>query len=287
MCKWRPTGFPRHFDKSLLGYGRSVIASELGTYVARNSDNLLIGWVCGTRQLGFYDRAYTIGQIPLQQGLSPIFLVAHSALSRVLNDPGKYRQYASAFMTVYAALGMAAAAYLFSHAALLISVLLGDAWLPAIDILRALAPSIFIDSIIIDTHMLLLSHAHTTDYFKGKTAAAVFAVIAFFSGIHWGPVGVAIAFSISRLFVLAYGCVLVKNCMSDAISIMCKSILVPMVSSVLACATAMYAQSVLHFLPWQSLCLSTITFAVVCACPWLLSPSERKRLLEVRSMLKS
>jgi len=62
-------------------------------YFSRNLDKVLIGWRFGSQSLGFYDRAYHLFSLPANQLTSPVTSVAVAVLSRLCNDPEKYRRY--------------------------------------------------------------------------------------------------------------------------------------------------------------------------------------------------
>ena len=90
---WRP-GRPASWGKvrPMLHFGGGVIGYNLSIYVARNLDKVLIGWRAGPLQLGFYDRAYKLLLPPLQHLNSPIARVMVPVLSRLSNDPTRYRR---------------------------------------------------------------------------------------------------------------------------------------------------------------------------------------------------
>jgi O-antigen/teichoic acid export membrane protein len=79
--EWKPGIYQRDAEVwPLLRFGKNVSISDVATFITRNIDNLLIGWACGMTPLGFYDRAYTLMMVPLQQLLSPLSGVGHTML---------------------------------------------------------------------------------------------------------------------------------------------------------------------------------------------------------------
>lgn len=205
-ARWVPSLYdPTVNTASLLGFGKDVTFSDVATYATRNFDNLLIGRCCGVQQLGFYDRAYTLMLIPLQQLMAPLAGVFHSSLSKIQSETDKYKTHASNVLSINAVIGMFASAFLFVHADKLIPALIGNAWQPAVPVIQCLAPSGFIDAGVMGVCIVLLSTASTRPYLHLKVLAAVVGISAFFLGIPWGTAGVAAAFSLSRAIVLAYG----------------------------------------------------------------------------------
>ena len=93
LCRWRP-GLPGRNSgvRSMLAFGRNLTGFAVINYFARNLDNLLIGKVWGSQQLGLYAKAYQLLLLPIDQINSPIGAVALPALSRLSDSPEKYRQ---------------------------------------------------------------------------------------------------------------------------------------------------------------------------------------------------
>jgi PST family polysaccharide transporter len=87
MCRWMP-GRPRYaagtgamLKFALYTYGRFAV-----NYLARNTDNLLVGWRFGAPALGFYKKAYDLFSLSATQLVASTSVVAVSALSRVRED---------------------------------------------------------------------------------------------------------------------------------------------------------------------------------------------------------
>src|SRR5437762_8001519 len=93
QCRWRP-GLPARKSgvRSMLVFGGNFTGFSVVNYFARNLDNMLIGWWWGAAALGLYAKAYQLLLLPLDQINSPITSVAVPALSRLTDDPERYRQ---------------------------------------------------------------------------------------------------------------------------------------------------------------------------------------------------
>src|SRR2546430_12598779 len=91
---WRP-GPPRRGSgaRTMLHFGASLAGVNLLNYLWRNADNVLIGWHWGAGPLGFYQKAYGLLLLPINQVNSPISGVAVSSLCRVQGDPERLRRY--------------------------------------------------------------------------------------------------------------------------------------------------------------------------------------------------
>src|SRR4029079_3062305 len=128
-CRWRP-GFPVRNSGvgSMLKFGRNLTGNNILNYIARNIDNLLIGRVWGPRQLGLYVRAYQLLLLPLDQICSPIDGVAITALSRLINDPERYRSAYLRMLEKLAMVTMPIMALMIGTSDWLVPVMLGPQW---------------------------------------------------------------------------------------------------------------------------------------------------------------
>lgn len=210
---WRPGRYQSNCGlKSLVLYGKDVATSDVATYTMRNVDNLLIGWACGVGPLGFYDRAYTLMMIPLTQLLAPLGGLGNTMLSRLQNDRERYRSYAESIISISCGLGMPVAVYLCVGAHRFIPVVLGQAWLGSVPLMQALAPAAVADAFILGITTILLSRGKSKEFFLYRVSAATLAVLAFFAGVHWGPLGVAVAVALSRVVAVF---IVLRLCLSD------------------------------------------------------------------------
>jgi hypothetical protein len=90
--RWVP-GLPcRDADiRSTLRFGGLIIFNILIVYIAYNLDKVLIGWFWGAEALGIYGRAYQLATIPSDNINAAIGGVAFSALSRLQDDPVRFK----------------------------------------------------------------------------------------------------------------------------------------------------------------------------------------------------
>ena len=283
---WRPDWFKRNCGLgALMLYGKDLATADLASYVTRNVDNLLIGWSCGVGPLGFYDRAYTLMMVPLQQLLTPLGGVAHTMLSRLQKEREVYLEYAQNMISIGAGLGMPVGAYLFVGAPRFIPVVLGEKWLGSVTILQALAPGAFIDSFIMTITVLLLSSGRTRQYLSYRICAAVLAVVAFFAGVHWGPTGVAVGVSISRFIAAATAVYLCCSTTESPVrwSHIWRSASSPCLASIGASAIVLLGDHVIanHGGAIVSLILNALAFAVLYLGIWAVLPGGARTIGQI------
>lgn len=131
-----------HIDRSvrpLVTFGGSVLGVQLLNYAARNLDNVVIGRALGAGVLGIYSRAYALLMLPINQLNGPLARVALPVLSRLREDPQRYRRYIRAAMLVLAYVSLPSFAIAAALSAPLIGLLLGEQWAAAAPIFSLLA----------------------------------------------------------------------------------------------------------------------------------------------------
>jgi PST family polysaccharide transporter len=178
-----------------------VISYNLSIYVARNLDKVLIGWRAGPSQLGLYDRAYKLLLLPLQHLNNPIARVMIPVLSRLADDPARYRGVYIRTTQQILLVALPGVVFTIATAPILIPTLLGREWVGAVPIFAWLS--------ITGLHLpmsgtmawLFLSQRRTREYaiwglFNAATCAA-----AFLAGLHWGAYGVAVAYGLSDVLL--------------------------------------------------------------------------------------
>ena len=206
FCGWRPGWPARHSCVGpMLKFGINSLGNYTTTYVTRSLDKVLIGWKLGAPLLGFYDRAYHLFVMPVHQLISPLTSVAVATLSRLRNDPDRYRSYYLNAVSMLAFVGMAFSLVLLLVGKDLIRLLLGSQWDKAGEIFSVLGPAIGI-MLIYRTHgWLHLSLGRADRYFRWGLVAMVVTIFLFLVGLFFGMMGVAVAYSISFYVLIGPG----------------------------------------------------------------------------------
>ena len=201
--RWRPR-WPHRWANigPLIRFGGLMMAFEVMGYLTFKVDNLIVGWYLGAATLGFYDKAYQFLLMPATQITLPLSNVVHATLSRLQNEPERFRAYLQRALLLATSLGMPLAAFLFGNAAIIIEQLLGARWLPSLPIFQALAPAAFVMTITASVGWISLALGRARRQLPWTAAATAITVCAFLVGVRWGAVGVAAAFSIVRVGML-------------------------------------------------------------------------------------
>ncbi len=198
LCRWVP-GRPRRVagTGSMVRFAINTYGRFSVNYLARNTDNLLVGWRFNAQALGFYKKAYDLFALSASQLVSSLTVVAISALSRVNRDRVQYRRYLLGALTVMTFMGMGLAAGLTLMGKDLIRLLLGPGWEEAGRIFTFFGPGIGI-MILYHAHgWIHLSIGRADRWFRWGILEFTVTFLLFIVGLPWGPVGIAVAWTAS------------------------------------------------------------------------------------------
>lgn len=289
IVDWRP-GMPTKIMniRPMLVFGGNLTGTQLLVYFIRDIDKLLIGWVWGAFSLGLYSRASKLAFMPESILLYPISNVVVSAMSRLQNDRPRYRKYYHMALTAITTLGMPIFAFLFIAADDLVHVLLGEQWIGAIPIIRALSVAAFSKTVIGATSWVYISLGLTKRQLHWHIIQTPVTILAILAGLPWGPVGVATSFSISQLLLRFPATVFALRGTPVRIYDVGISIWRPALASIsTAAVVAVLMIFVLpHFGPFARLPVTAVLYGSIYFGIWLILPGGHNTLIELFSLAR-
>ena len=199
-CPWMP-GLPVKGAgvRRMLKFGGNLTGFNLVNYFARNADNLLIGKFLGAGPLGIYSKAYHLLMFPLQQLNTPMAAVAIPALSRLNDQPERYRRYYTRALSLILIVALPLIALLAVFSDHVILVILGPGWQQASTVFLFLAIAAFVQSSANTMGWLFVSQGRTSEMLRWGVFGSTISVCSFVIGLHWGIVGVAASYALSWL----------------------------------------------------------------------------------------
>ncbi len=246
-CQWRP-GFPRRTagTSSALKFALNTYGNFAVNYFSRNTDNLLVGWRFNAQALGFYKKAYDLFALTASQFVSSISIVVVAGLSRVKSDSDLYRRYLFGALAITAFVGMGLATTLTLAGKDLILALLGQKWGPAGQIFTFFGPGIGAMILYNTPGWIHLSIGRPDRWFRWGLLEFAVTCTLFIVGLHWGPVGIASAWSVS-FWILTIPAILyaghpIKLTLGALLSVIWRY----GAASILACALTVFA---MHGMP--------------------------------------
>jgi PST family polysaccharide transporter len=180
---------------SMTRFGGIVSVNGFLTYVAYNTDKLLLGRFAGAETLGLYGRAYGLVSVPTQVLHQAVSGVALSALSRLQTDAGRFRSYFLKGYSVFVSVAIPITVACSLFASDIVLVILGPKWTAAAPIFRFLAPTVVAFALINPVGWLLFATGRVERSLKMAFVIAPLLIAAYAVGLSYGPAGVAIGFS--------------------------------------------------------------------------------------------
>ena len=202
LCGWRPAP-PRGARGlgALLRFGGHLTGFSVVNYFARNLDQVLLGRVYGPLAVGLYQRAYDVMMVPLRQINDPVASVAIPALSRIVDQPERYRRTYLRILEKILMMTMPLAAFVVMGADRLVMLAFGDQWVESGCIVAALGAALFTQPIGNSTGWLFISQNRAHHLFRWGFVGSGTAVVSFLIGLPWGAFGVALSYALVGLLV--------------------------------------------------------------------------------------
>jgi O-antigen/teichoic acid export membrane protein len=211
VVSWRPRiSLVPGLAAPMLRYGRGIIGVNIISAVVHHADLAVVGRLLGTTALGLYQVAYKVPEatiIVLTWVISRVLFPAFSRLESIAELRRSYFQalrYVS-FITVPLAAG------LFLTAEPLLTVVFGEQWRGAGNILRWLAIYAGIRSISTPSGDVLKASGHSSMLARIALLKAAIVVPALILGARYGVEGVAIALAASTALTFVIQLFIVRS----------------------------------------------------------------------------
>lgn len=197
LCRWRPARpAPAEGLRELLRFGASVTISGIASALVRSVDQILIGWLWGPALLGLYERTSRLLLLPVTTINAPIYAAAMPALSRLADQPERYRSMFRQIMQKVGLLTMPAFAVAAVNADWVVEFLFGPSWREAVPLAALFSVSAIYLPVLLTVGLLYLTQSRTAEMLRATLIDAGLCLLAILAGLRWGAVGVAASLSI-------------------------------------------------------------------------------------------
>ncbi|MEQ8208713.1 MAG: lipopolysaccharide biosynthesis protein [Lacipirellulaceae bacterium] len=289
FCHWRPS-FPvkRSGTRSLVVFGANLTGFNFMNYFVRNADNLIIGKSWGEEPLGYYERAYKLFLLPTRSISVPLSGLMVSTLSRLVDEPTRYKNLYVNVVSKLSLVTMPIAAFTFAVSESIVDAVLGDGWSDVAPILRVLSLVAISQSIGSTLGWLLVSQGRTADSLRWILFAGPIIVLSFLVGNRWGPLGVAIAYSATSCLII-FPCNVWYTCRRGPVQArdIYRLFADPIVVSTLVAPLAWYCQELTADLePGMRLLVITGSCLTAVSAFVLIYPSTRKSILDLLQLFR-
>ena len=203
LCRWIPSLPQRGVGTwAILKFAAQVYGRFSINYFARNLDNLLVGWRFNAASLGYYKKAYDLFALTASQLTSPLHSVALAALSRLNDDPARFRRYLANSLGIVAFIGMAVGADLTLVGKDVVRLVLGPKWSESGRIFELFGPGIGVMLLSSTVGWIHLSIGKPGRWLRWTVFETAITALSFVLALPWGPAGIAVAWSISYWVLL-------------------------------------------------------------------------------------
>lgn len=231
-------GFELRAFRELFAFGALVSGTRMVLYGRQNVDNLIVGRVLGASQLGYYDFAYNLMLYPIQRLSSVVSAVSFPAFSRLRQERTRLAiAYTRSLRAICAVafpvtVGSAAAAPLY------VPVIFGDRWRPAVPVVEVLALNGVRLSMTTLNGTVMEATGRPGWNLMLNSVMLGMAIPGFLIGVHFGILGVAIAYTIVGCSALPASATLAGRRLGMSLLAQAREVRAPAIASV-AMAAAM------------------------------------------------
>lgn len=170
--------------KEVFNYSLFQFFYNTAHYFSRNIDNLFIGKYLGAASLGFYDKAYRLMIMPVQNLSNVISPVLHPVLSSFQDDK---KQVVSVYLNLVkflSLIGFPLSIYLYYAAPEIILIVFGDNWESSVIPFKYLALSVGFQMIISSSRSIFQTSGNTKALFMSSMISIVLLTLFFVYGTY-------------------------------------------------------------------------------------------------------
>ncbi len=211
LSRWRPSRPSTAGVRHLLSFGLALTGFNTLTYLSRTLDNVIIGRSVGSTALGLYLKAYSLLLLPASRIRGPVASVLIPALSRLQADRERFKTYYLNAMSAVTSIGMPVVVFLIVSVNAVVALMLGDGWQGSVVIFRALGPAAFVETFNAVGSWACTPLGQAGRLVRWQVVVTAVMVPAFLVGVHWGALGVAVAFSTCSVVLRVLGVLYLLN----------------------------------------------------------------------------
>jgi PST family polysaccharide transporter len=202
VCRWRPGRPQRNTGvRSMLSFGGNITGYALINYVSNNSSNLVVGRIFGPQPLGLYTKAAQLLSLPTEQINEPLATVSIPALSRLADDPQRYRQAYLRIIEKVIMVTMPAIALMIATSDWVVRIVLGSQWSESASLVVFMGTAALFQPVMSTAGWLLVSQGRVREMLRWSLINAPISILSILVGLPWGVAGVAASWALGRIFV--------------------------------------------------------------------------------------
>ena len=186
--------FVRSQARELFGFGKWVLGSSILIFLITQGDDILVGSLLGATMLGFYQMAYRISNTPTTEAAHMVSMVSFPLYSKLQDNISRLKDAYLKILQLVAFFSFPIAGLIFILAPEFTELFLGEEWMPATPVIRALVLAGATRSIILTTLPLFRAIGKPKIETKWQVIRLVILVILIYPlSIKYGIMGTAIS----------------------------------------------------------------------------------------------
>lgn len=196
---WRPTVPQLRGVRSLLNYSGWATVNNTLDFARNRVDNVLVGSLLGTSQLGLYNRAFSLARIPSDQFAESIGPLMLGSLSRIQTDIEWSR---ALFFKAICSVGIMAMPFFVVLLVLgprAVEFLYGDAWAAAGEPLRVMVIGAVFLMLSVTLRSFINAQALVRSFAPVNVVLLIVTIVFVFVFAGWGLTAVAVGISLREM----------------------------------------------------------------------------------------
>lgn len=173
-------------------------------YFSRNLDTLFIGRFLSIGALGYYDKAYRLMLLPIENLTHVLNPVIHPLFSDFQTDRKRILDGYIKIVRILALVGFPLSVYLHFTAKELIFLIFGNQWQAAVPVFEILAWSVGIQIVMSSSGAIFQAANHTKLLFISGFLSAVFMILGICYGVFWIKTIEGTAYGLTFAFVINF-----------------------------------------------------------------------------------
>lgn len=289
IVDWKPSlTWSTERLKEDLAFGGNLSASNLLYFINRQLDDILVGRFGGAKELGYYNRAYQLLMLPMTQLTGPLATVMLPMLSRLRDDPERYKRTYLIVVDKMLLATVPAGVLLAVYSDWAIVLVLGTKWVFASDMLRAFTPVLLLQPLGSTFGWLWISQGRTREQFRWNIPKTALLVVGMLAGLPWGGVGVAAGTSIAMIVMFwplnLYPCFREGPISSSELMQLFPKHAIAGATSAVA---ALICRQYLDYAVWANFAIGAAVLLLSHLTALCLLPSGRKSIMELIRLVRS
>lgn len=284
LARWLP-GRPRRGagTRPMLVYGGHLTGATLLGHVRNNADDILLGVFSTDTILGLYSVGFRLFRLSREFFVTPLNQVAIPTLSRLQDQPERFRAYYFRGIEIAAGIGMPIVCFIAATAPVTVELLLGPAWLGSVPILWLLSPAAFLSTFNVATGWVFTSLGRADRKLRWAAVGTTVNVIAIGCGLPWGAIGVAAGLSISQALLRGPALVYCFHGTFLRLRDLLRTLVYPSIASLGAALILLLVTRMGYLAPLPLAAIFGISLAgygIAYVCLWLVLPGGAHRLVK-------